>query len=147
MVEDNADLAQTVLDRLKIDGHARIGRHPWGLRGIIWRLRNMMLIFLISCCPMATDVIFYRNSGQKHATPVIVMTARSAISDRVALLDTGADDYITKPFDFTELEARVRAVAAVKGRLSIFDQFLDLTYDPATATVSVSGDKPRIAQS
>jgi two-component system response regulator TctD len=42
--------------------------------------------------------------------PVIVMTARSEISDRVDLLDIGADDYIIKPFEFVELEARCRAV-------------------------------------
>ena len=39
-----------------------------------------------------------------------MITARSEISDRVGLLDLGADDYITKPFDFSELEARIRAV-------------------------------------
>jgi two-component system response regulator TctD len=43
-------------------------------------------------------------------TPVIVMTARSEVSDRVDMLDFGADDYIVKPFDFAELEARCRAV-------------------------------------
>ena len=49
-----------------------------------------------------------RNSNNN--VPVIVMTARSEISDRIDLLDIGADDYIVKPFDFAEVEARCRAV-------------------------------------
>jgi len=49
-----------------------------------------------------------RNSNNN--VPVIVMTARSEISDRIDLLDIGADDYIIKPFDFAEIEARCRAV-------------------------------------
>ena len=43
-------------------------------------------------------------------TPVIIMTAKSEVSDKIDLLDIGADDYITKPFDFSELDARCRAV-------------------------------------
>ena len=48
--------------------------------------------------------------SQKISVPIIVMTARSEVSDKVDLLDIGADDYIIKPFDFAELEARCRAV-------------------------------------
>jgi len=49
-----------------------------------------------------------RASGS--AVPIIMLTARDAVEDRVAGLDTGADDYLTKPFDFRELLARVRAL-------------------------------------
>ena len=48
-------------------------------------------------------------------TPVIVITARSEVSDRVGLLDLGADDYMVKPIDFAELEARCRAVLRRRG--------------------------------
>jgi len=44
------------------------------------------------------------------STPVLVLTARSAITDRIDGLDLGADDYMIKPFDYRELEARVRAL-------------------------------------
>lgn len=47
---------------------------------------------------------------RKLATPVLMLTARDAVSDRVSGLDTGADDYLTKPFDFGELLARLRAL-------------------------------------
>ncbi|MEM9350111.1 MAG: response regulator transcription factor, partial [Pseudomonadota bacterium] len=48
-------------------------------------------------------------------TPVIVLTARSEVSDRVSILDLGADDYMVKPIDFAELEARCRAVLRRRG--------------------------------
>jgi two-component system copper resistance phosphate regulon response regulator CusR len=51
----------------------------------------------------------FRAAG--HATPVLMLTARDAVPDRVAGLDAGADDYLTKPFSFDELVARVRALA------------------------------------
>lgn len=51
-----------------------------------------------------------RWRAQKIKSPVIVLTARDAIADRVSGLDKGADDYLVKPFDFTELLARIRAV-------------------------------------
>ena len=77
----------------------------------------------------------------KRDTPVIVMTARSAVSDRVALLDTGADDYVTKPFDFNELEARVRAVLRCRGgAVQTLQTYADLTFDPLTATLTVAGE-------
>ena len=64
--------------------------------------------------------LFFRAIGKpKLRTPVIVLTARSEVSDRVGILDLGADDYMVKPIDFAELEARCRAVLRrrVAGRL------------------------------
>ena len=66
------------------------------------------------------DVVLPRRSGlavlrtlrdRKVASPVLMLTARDAVSDRVAGLDAGADDYLTKPFSLAELLARMRAVA------------------------------------
>ena len=72
---------------------------------------------------------------------VIVMTARSAVSDRVDALDTGADDYITKPFDFAELEARCRAVLRRRGGVAQATRaFADLVFDQMAATLAVAGD-------
>ena len=67
-------------------------------------------------------------------TPVIVMTARSEISDRVDLLDIGADDYIVKPFEFAELEARCRAVLRRhSGQNQLALKYGDLTLHPLLA--------------
>ncbi len=55
--------------------------------------------------------VLKRLRSRKCATPVLVLTARSGITDRVQGLDAGADDYLAKPFELAELEARVRALA------------------------------------
>jgi two-component system response regulator QseB len=70
------------------------------------------------------------------ALPVVVLTARDAVTDRVAGLDAGADDYLVKPFELTELAARVRAVLRRKGgRASAVIVHDGLSLDPATHEV------------
>jgi DNA-binding response OmpR family regulator len=71
------------------------------------------------------------------ATPVLVLTARDALSDKVAGLDAGADDYLVKPFELDELLARLRAVVRRRaGRSSGALEVADLRLDPATREVS-----------
>ena len=74
--------------------------------------------------------------------PVIVTTARSEVSDRVGILDLGADDYITKPFDFSELEARCRAVLRRKGGVASNVQKLgDIEFDSLSGTLTVGNSR------
>jgi two-component system response regulator MprA len=71
---------------------------------------------------------------------VIMLTARDAVDDRVTGLDSGADDYVTKPFAFKELMARVRAVLRRKGKtLDRLLSFADLTLDRETRVVTRNG--------
>ncbi len=73
--------------------------------------------------------------------PVLVLTARDAITDRVDGLDAGADDYIVKPFDLAELAARIRAVTRRKGgRAQAIIEHGDVTLDPATREVRRNGE-------
>jgi len=75
-----------------------------------------------------------------NATPVIVLTARDALTDKVAGLDAGADDYLVKPFELDELLARLRAVGRrSSGRAEPVLQVADLRLDPATREVSRDG--------
>jgi two-component system, OmpR family, response regulator MprA len=74
-----------------------------------------------------------RLRSQGNQVPVLVLTARAAIADRVEGLDAGADDYLVKPFALDELLARVRALerrARTEGRPRGLLRFADLTYDP-----------------
>lgn len=74
------------------------------------------------------------------ATPVIVLTARDALADKVAGLDAGADDYLVKPFELDELLARLRAVGRrLAGRAVTEMQVMDLRLDPGTREVSRGG--------
>jgi two-component system response regulator TctD len=73
-------------------------------------------------------------------TPILMLTARSGIEDRVAALDKGADDYLVKPFDLRELHARVRALLRRQddNRSGTVD-YGDIRFDPAAMTVEIAG--------
>lgn len=74
--------------------------------------------------------------------PVLMLTARDRVPDRVAGLDAGADDYLVKPFAFDELEARIRALLRRAGpRPADLLTFADLTLDPRTRDV-LRGERP-----
>lgn len=74
------------------------------------------------------------------ATPVLVITARDSVADRVKGLDAGADDYLVKPFDLDELSARVRALMRRQGgRAAPVIEVGPLALDPAAHTVTLDG--------
>lgn len=81
-----------------------------------------------------------RASLPDRNLPVLIMTARDGVSDRIDGLDSGADDYIIKPFDVNELLARLRAMLRrARGRASPLIECGALVIDPATRTVRRSG--------
>ena len=70
--------------------------------------------------------------------PVLVLTARDSVDDRIAGLDQGADDYVIKPFDLMEVAARLRSITRRRGgRTSTVIQYGKLTVDPAARTVTL----------
>lgn len=79
-----------------------------------------------------------RSNG--NSTPVLILTARDSIDDRVKGLDTGADDYLTKPFDLDELSARIRALQRrSSNRAQPIIIYRDVELDPAALMVKVNG--------
>jgi two-component system OmpR family response regulator len=78
--------------------------------------------------------------GRNPGVPVIVLSARGEVTDRVAGLDEGADDYLVKPFDLEEMRARIRAVRRRPGALAPEEIVLgDLAFDPAAGEARVRG--------
>ncbi|MEL4894833.1 response regulator transcription factor [Crocosphaera sp. Alani8] len=110
VVEDEAKLAQFIELELKYEGYDITVVND-GLAGLTTaRERNPDLILLDWMLPGISGLEIckrLRQTGSK--TPIILLTAKDDISDRVAGLDAGADDYIVKPFNLEELLARVRA--------------------------------------
>lgn len=111
LIEDNEKLAHALLERLSLDGHVIDHAANLETAGDFTASTTYDLILLDIMLPDGDGrdfLIHLRN--RKVETPVIVLTARSQVSDRVGILDLGADDYLVKPFDFSELDARCRAV-------------------------------------
>jgi DNA-binding response OmpR family regulator len=77
--------------------------------------------------------------GHRISTPVLVLTARDSVADKVRGLDLGADDYLTKPFAFDEFLARVRALLRRGAAAAPVLKVADLTLDPSTREVRRGG--------
>lgn len=143
LIEDNPALAQAVVDRLQLDGH--VVDHAGDLETAhdFTATTDYDLILLDIMLPDGDGRSFLsQHRDRRSRTPVIVLTARSEVSDRVSLLDLGADDYMVKPIDFSELEARCRAVlrrrgGAVRSRQTIGN----LGFDSASGTLRIGESK------
>jgi two-component system response regulator TctD len=142
LIEDNRNLASAVIERLQLDGHAVDHADTLAAAQDCIAAADYDLILLDIMLPDGDGRTFLESHRMaEKRTPVIVTTARSAVSDRVGLLDLGADDYITKPFDFSELEARCRAVLRRRGGLAANQiVFADVVLD-ATAGELRIGDQ------
>ncbi|MBL8574652.1 MAG: response regulator transcription factor [Hyphomicrobiaceae bacterium] len=111
LVEDVADVGEAIVARLQRVGHAV----DWASDGddgaglLATQAYDMVILDVMLPGRDGFSILkSYRAGGGK--SPVLILTARSQIDDRVSALDLGADDYLVKPFDFRELEARVRAL-------------------------------------
>jgi two-component system response regulator TctD len=141
LVEDNLRLAQALCDRLALEGH--VADHAACLADAETSICTVAydMILLDIMLPDGDGREFLRSHrGKDDPTPVIVLTARSEVSDRVGLLDLGADDYITKPFDFSELQARIRAVMRrLGGVANNAKTFGDVVFDSTIGEINVAG--------
>lgn len=83
----------------------------------------------------------------RDETPVLLLTARDQVPERIAGLDAGADDYVGKPFDLHELAARVRAIARRgTGRASATLKWQSVELDPAEMSVHLNGEPLRLTR-
>jgi DNA-binding response OmpR family regulator len=135
VIEDNPDLAANVCDFLQAKGHS-VDAASDGLTGLHLAVtQEYDAIILDLVLPGMDGLTLCRKFRQEArcATPVIMLTARDALEDRVAGLECGADDYLLKPFALRELEARLRALVR-RARSSVTPAALrvaDLEFDPA----------------
>ena len=111
LVEDTADVAEAIAARLRRTGHTVDWQADGRLAAQVCLTEDYDLVILDVMLPGVDGVpILQRMRREGVATPVLMLTARVDIDARVSALDLGADDYLTKPFDYRELDARVRAL-------------------------------------
>ena len=141
LVEDNNDVGEAVERRLIAAGHIvawnRDGQH------VDDALEHdpVDAVILDLTLPAADGITILRQIRRRwRDLPVLVITAKAEIDDKVSLLDLGADDYLVKPFDMREMEARLRAlVRRPTGHFTSVLQSGDLALDPDGRIVTVAG--------
>ena len=144
IVEDEEKLARFLELELKHEGYA-VEKVFDGRTGLeLAESGRFDLILLDVMLPKLSGLELLRRLRRSHETPVIMLTARDAVMDKVTGLDMGANDYITKPFEIEELLARIRVALRRRTPKPETGELLisgNLTLDPARYTVSWSGEK------
>jgi two-component system OmpR family response regulator len=141
VVEDEPELRRILWDFLEESGYAvdaaadgREGLH----KATAWDYDAIVLDLML---PGLDGWGVLRELRKTKTTPVLVLTARDAVPDRVKGLDAGADDYLVKPFDLSELSARVRAlVRRAAGKASSRIEVGDVSIDTASRAVRQGGE-------
>jgi len=143
IIEDNSDLAANIYDYLEAKGHT-LDAAADGITGLhLAVVNNYDAIILDITLPglNGLDVCRKLREEARKQTPVLMLTARDTLDDKLAGFGTGADDYLVKPFELQELE--VRLIALQRRNTGTSSRKLtvgDLSYDVDTLTVK-RGDK------
>ena len=142
IVEDDAGIATGLAATLKASGYAVDVTSTLSLASAALRVEPFDLVLLDLGLPDGDGLDWLRQVRRSgRVMPVLIMTARDALPDRVAGLDEGADDYVVKPFEPEELLARMRvALRRSEGRASPLLRHGDLVVDPAGHTVVRNGE-------
>jgi len=143
IVEDSPELAKSLRLFLELENNHVEVACDLAIAAHYSSVTHFDIILLDIMLPDGDGRDFLRSIRSKNNNiPVIVMTARSEISDRVDLLDIGADDYIIKPFEFVELEARCRAVLRRhSGQNQQALSYGDITVYPLSALIEFGNHK------
>jgi DNA-binding response OmpR family regulator len=139
VIEDNQDLAANLVDFLGAKGHA-VDAAGDGVTGLHLALVNEYDAIVLDVVLPGMDGITLcrklREEGGSH-TPVLMLTARDSLDDKIVGLESGADDYVVKPFALREVEARLKALARRASARSREQrlQIADLVFDTGTLEV------------
>lgn len=142
IVEDDAGIATGLAATLKVSGYAADVTPTLAQASAALSVEPFDLVLLDLGLPDGDGLDWLRQlRSAGRVMPVLIMTARDALPDRVAGLDEGADDYVVKPFEPEELLARMRvALRRSEGRALPLLRHGDLVVDPAAHTVLRNGE-------
>lgn len=143
LVEDDELLGEGTRKGLAQDGYTVDWVKDGALADQALKTEKFDLVVLDLGLPKVSGMVVLQNLRERgDTTPVLILTARESIEDRVKGLDTGADDYLTKPFNLDELLARLRSLQRrFASRAAPLLVHNDITLDPASHTV-VYKDEP-----
>ena len=141
LAEDERDLNQIITQKLTLDGYSVDSCFDGAEAMDILSYTEYDAVILDIMMPKADGFAVLRSLREAgRSTPVLFLTARDAVSDRVRGLDSGANDYLVKPFSFEELAARLRAMTRTSfGQVHSVLSAADLTLDSASHVVRRSG--------
>jgi two-component system, OmpR family, response regulator len=141
LVEDDTILGAAVRDQIRADGHSVDWVTRLDAAGDHLASASYDLILLDLMLPDGRGIPFLRGLRNRgDVTPVIILTALDQISDRIEGLNAGADDYMVKPFDLSELSARLKAVARrYSGNPNPLIEIGDLAIDLAARRITRAG--------
>src|SRR5579862_4149094 len=143
LVEDDSMIGEAIRAGLRRDGFAVDWVQSTAAAARALDAEPFELLLLDLGLPGSDGLAFLAAlRGRGSPLPVLIITARDAIADRVAGLDAGADDYLVKPFDLDELAARIRALLRRKaGRGEPNLEHLGVVLEPATHRVTRDGQE------
>ena len=150
LVEDDELLGDGIRTGLRHYGHTvdwvKDGKSAYDVLSA--QTENFDIIVLDLGLPKMSGLDVLKNVRNKNiVTPVVILTARETVDDRVKGLDAGADDYLTKPFDLDELCARMRALQRrSKSRAKPILSYGNITLDPASHVVQIEGNPVLISR-
>ncbi|MDD6021624.1 MAG: response regulator transcription factor [Acutalibacteraceae bacterium] len=141
VVEDEKDLNKIISNKLRSDGYSVDSCFDGEEAGDYIRAAEYDGVILDIMMPKKDGLTLLKELREKgNNVPVLLLTAKDAVSDRVKGLDSGANDYLVKPFSFEELSARIRAMLRKNsGAGSNVFTVADLSVDTASKKVTRAG--------
>lgn len=148
VVEDDAILGDAIVQYFQKKGQGvDLAITGMAAQRILQSQTYDLILLDLNMPGMNGDKILKKMRRQQLTTPVMILTARNQIEDRIALLDLGADDYMSKPFSFGELDARCRAlVRRSKGKAQDYISFGNLAIDQGACVVTIDGEIIKLRQ-
>lgn len=141
LAEDDAILADALCEQMRACGFSVEHAPNGAVAQYLLAKQTFDVVVLDIGLPMVDGLEVLRQLRQTDASlPVLILTALDSLEDRVAGLNAGADDYLTKPFDFPELEARLRALLRRSRALKTSTELGQLSMQRETRSAQVRGD-------
>ncbi len=148
VVDDDKDIVQTIKGNLELDGYEVLTASDGHSCLQMAREHRPDLIILDLNLPDIDGIKACQILRREFDFPIIMLTARDGVADKVLGLECGADDYIVKPFNFLELSARIKAIFKRLERSLVNDQleFKDLSINFKAKTITLGGENVKLTK-